>query len=180
MWTGEGLGLGAGQQREDTADQLLVVLDVVLEDPQLLQLDQIDGAEGLAGLHGPERDGLEARAAGFRPVGYQHEVEVRPLAAGHVEDRALAPLVLDRHELIGRRAILHLDQELATAVGTLVGGDPEVRAEVLAPEPERRGVVAEGLYLIASAPEDGLDQGLSYTALDLEQIHDPPRYGGRG
>src|SRR5262249_15128762 len=55
-----GLGLGAGQQRENAANQLLVVLDVVLEDPQLLQLDQVDGAEGLTGLHGPERDGLEA------------------------------------------------------------------------------------------------------------------------
>src|SRR4029434_10880983 len=89
-------GLGAGQEREDPTDQLLVILDVVLEDPELLELDQIHGAEGLSGTHRAEGDGLEARAPALRPVRHEDEVEVRPLPARHVEDRALAALVLDR------------------------------------------------------------------------------------
>src|SRR5262249_59134305 len=125
-----------------------------------------------------ERDRLEAGAPGLGPVGHEDEVEVRPLPAGHVEDGPLAALVLDRDELIGRRPVLHLDQELApTVVAVGLGGDPEVRREVLAPEPERGGVVAERADLIAGAAEDGLHQGFSYTALDLEQIHDSPGPG---
>jgi Sulfite exporter TauE/SafE len=147
---------------------------VLLEDPELLQLHQVHGAEGLARAHRAEGDRLEARAALLGPVGHEDEVEVRPLPARHVEDRALAALVLDRDELVCRRPVLHLDQELRVGRGIRLGGDAEVGGKVLAPEPERRGVVAEGLDLVPRPAEDGLHEGLGDTALDFEEIHNSP------
>src|SRR5207249_4691895 len=75
----------------------------------------------------------------------------------------------------GRGPVFDLDQELGAALR--LGGDAEVRREVLAPEAQRKRVGAEGADLVAGATEDSFDEGFSDTALHLEQIHDPPQIG---
>src|SRR5438477_7027460 len=99
----ERVGSDAREQREDPAEQLLVVGDVVLEDAEALDDREVHGVERLAdGMLG-ERERLESGAAGLRTIRDEHEAEIRPLAACGEEDRALAALILHGHELVDGR-----------------------------------------------------------------------------
>src|SRR5688500_17217930 len=125
--------------------------------------------EGLA--DGAERDGLEARAARHRVIGHRQERHVRPVAAGETEDRRVMTLVLERDEGLDERPVLDLDEDVAP-VGPFTGGGQEVRAEVLASEPERGGADGlVGLKVEASAAEDRLYERGSDAALGLVDFH---------
>src|SRR5207244_10287995 len=104
------------------------------------------------------------------PVGDEHEAELGPLPPRGDEDRAIPTLVLDRHELVDRRPVLHLDERVL--LGAVVGPlpDAEVGGEVLAAQAQRRGV-AMRLHGVPRAAEDRFDEGFRDPALDLEEIH---------
>src|SRR5688500_10447859 len=110
-------GSSAVEEAEDAADELLVVLDVVGEEAELLQVAEIDGAEGLARPQAAEGHRLKAGAAGLGALGDEDEVQFGPLPAGEEEDRAVAPLVFDRDVLLDGGAVLDLDEVLALEIG---------------------------------------------------------------
>src|SRR5262249_45033491 len=105
------------------------------------------------------------------PIGHEHEAERRPLSSSADEDGAVAALVLDGHELIDRRAVLDLDEQVPLVLLRVLGAHREVGGEVLAAEPERLFAGVERLDHVTGASEDRFDQGLGDPAFDFEEIH---------
>src|SRR4029453_9504467 len=132
--TDSGLARSAArQQGEDAADQLFVVGHIVRENPHLLYFSEV---EGLARRpRRPRREGkrLEAGPTGLGLVRHEHEVEVGPLAARHLEEGPLTPLTLDGEELSDVRVVLHLDEEILGAPPPRRGRPPPGAS------PRRRG-----------------------------------------
>src|SRR5207248_529221 len=138
----------------------LVVFEVVGEKAELLHLDEIHQAERLALTDGLEGERLEARAAFVGTLGDEDEVQLGPVAAHHVEERASAALVLDGDELPGRWPVLHLDEVFVLLAGIQPLRDAKVRREVLAAEAQGRRLLApERRHVVPRAPKDRLDQG---------------------
>src|SRR5207244_931101 len=161
----------AREKREDPPDQLLVVLEVVAEDPELFEVDDVRRADGLPGAEGREGESLEARAARLGALRDEDEVECGPVASGDEERRAVAPLVFDGDELLDGRAVLDLDEELTVGGARRRRRHAEIRREVLAAEPERERLLAVRVDLVARAAEDRLDEGRGDPTLGLEKIH---------
>src|SRR5687767_378951 len=103
----------AAQQTEDATNELLVILHVMGEEPEFLEIGEVDGAKGLSVAQASEGNRLEAGAARLGPFGDEDEVELRPLPAGEKKHRAVAPLVLHGDVLFDGRPILDLDEILA-------------------------------------------------------------------
>src|SRR5687768_6279795 len=116
----------AAEQAEDAADELLVVLHVVGEEPELLEIGNVDGPEGLTRAQASEGDRLEARTAGLGPLRDEDEIELGPLAAREQEDRAVAPLVLHGDVLLDGGTVLDLHEVLALVAFGQALGDAEV------------------------------------------------------
>ena len=130
-----------------------------------------------AGTSPPARPGAARRivavAAAGLPATTHPCPEARergPVPPHHLEDRAVATLVLDGDELLRRDAVFHRDE-----VGALLAVDhlgyPERRREILAPEPEERLVRLERRDVIARPTEDRLHESLGDPALGLQKIH---------
>ena len=136
--------------------------------------------EGTAGCEGVDGQGLEAGAPGLGPLAHEHEVEVGPLPTGQLEHRALATLILHRDELLDRRAVLDLDENLQMRSAVRPEADDEVGGEVFTPDAQGQVRRAERVAATARAPEDRLHQCLGDTALGLEKVHDlsPPYKSG--
>src|SRR5262249_11938791 len=140
---------GSGELPEDPPHQLLVVLDVVLEDPQLAERVQVDSAKRLARRHAVEGQRLETGTARLGAIRDEDEVQRRPLPAGEQKDRPLAALVLHGDELFDRRPVLHLDEDVLAAHAVLIGSARgEIGREVLTTEAQRRPAGRIGLDLI--------------------------------
>src|SRR5262249_48726808 len=159
------------ERAENAAGEGLVIVHVLREQPELLHLDEIQRAERLAEFERLEGEHLEARPLRLGPLGDQDEVERRPVPPHHMEQRAIAALVLDRDELLGGWAVLHADDVFVVFPVVRALRDPKVRGKILASEAERRVLSPERCDLIPCTPKDGLDQGFGDPALGFQEIH---------
>ena len=105
-------------------------------------------------------------------IGDQDEVERRPVPPGQHEDGRRSAFVLQRDELVDIGPVLDDDEELLAGPVLLRRGDREVRREILAPEPQGRGIAQPIRHeLVSSAPEDGFHEGFRNPALGLVEVH---------
>src|SRR5687768_14126048 len=84
----------AAEQSEDPAYELFVVLHIVGQEPEFLEIGEVDGAEGLACPQAAEGHRLKAGTARFGSLGDEDEIELGPVPAREEEDRTVASLVL--------------------------------------------------------------------------------------